>query len=199
MTELQITRYDALARRTGDLKGPGSKISEILTELFPVFDVENVPAELLLLMGTFLCVGRTAKNGVAAVFQASMLRNPVGSGKIMRLLEVRFSSTTAQEVFAGPTENNYSNLGTRAILDLRAFAPTTPVGEPRDDEILVAAPDFMRIQVNATDDVVLHPPIAQAVLSPNGAFGISTSTLATSLRATYMWLERTAEPSELNL
>ena len=39
MSQLQQSRYDQLLRRVGDLKGPGSKVNDVLHELFPMFDL----------------------------------------------------------------------------------------------------------------------------------------------------------------
>ena len=52
MFEVQQNRWDQLIRRVSGSIGPGSRVSETLSELLPVMDVERVPGELLRLMGT---------------------------------------------------------------------------------------------------------------------------------------------------
>jgi len=67
VTELQQNRYDQLLRRVGDLKGPGSKVNDVLQELFPTIDVENVPGELLFLMGTHIGLGVLPSPAVSVI------------------------------------------------------------------------------------------------------------------------------------
>jgi len=199
VTELQQNRYDRLLRRVGDLKGGGSKVNDALTELFPMFDVENVPAELLLLAGIKLCLG-SSDQGTPGVgfFRASMLRNPGNSGTLITLTSVSFASLGAQEIIMGPTLNTYTTAGVRAIADTRQFGPQAPVGQILTDDLLVPAPNFYRFRINSSEAFTFAPPGAVAVLAPGTAFGVSSTNDDTSLTVGYTWRERTAEPSELN-
>jgi hypothetical protein len=198
MSELQQNRYDRLLRRVGDLKGPGSKVNDALTELFPVMDVERVPAELRALMGSNLCVGSTIEAGIAANVQQAMLRNTAGTGVVMTILEVRVFSATAQTIVFGPTLNTFANSGVRAFTDLRLF-PSAPVGLILDGIALTAAPIFGRIRVNGDDEAIYHPPIGVGVVTPGTAFAFSGSIVNTDLITSWTWIERVAQPSELNL
>jgi len=199
MTELQQNRYDQLLRRVGDLKGPGSKVNDALTELFPMFDVENVPAELLLLMGTRLCLGGESLSAPGVtLFNQAMLRNPVGSGALITLLEIQVSSTVAQRYVWGPTLNTFANAEPTAFVDGRVFGQGT-VGQVLTEALLVVGPEFGTVRVQGNTPLKLAVPRGLAVLSPGTAFAISTTSADTALHLTFTWIERTAQPSELNL
>jgi len=200
LSELQQNRYDRLLRRVGDLKGQGSKVNDALSELFPMFDVENVPAELYLLGGIRICLGRTDQGTPGpALFRASMIRNPGGSNTIITLTSVVFASLAGQEIVLGPTLTSYTTAGTRAIADTRQFGPQAPVGQLLTDDLLVVGADFFRYRINSSEAFTFAPPGAVAVLAPGTAFSVSTGTADTSLTVGYTWRERQAEPSELNL
>ena len=82
MTEIQQGRYDALVRRVADLKGPGSKVNDMLEELFPVFDVEKLPSELYRLANIDLCFGGAGIAGVAAQSAALTLGNKLNRAEV---------------------------------------------------------------------------------------------------------------------
>lgn len=199
MSELNQNRYDQLLRRVGDLKGPGSKVNDALTELFPMIDVENVPAELLLLMGSRLALGGDNLAAPAATFFAQMmLRNPANSGFIITVLEARCSSTTDQQFVWGPTQNTLATAESTAFADTRVF-PEGTVGQVLSESLLVVGPTFGHGRALANTDLILNVPRGLAVLTPGTAFSVSTTDDATVLTATFTWLERVAQPSELNL
>lgn len=199
--EVQQTRWDRIIRRVSGSIGPGSRVSETLSELFPVIDVERVPAELLALGGTRLASGRTSQSATASNFQMAMLRNPGGSGALLRLVAVIVSSQSAQAFGMGITTNTFANLNAAntAFLDGRLFASTVPVGEVRNGISLSTGVRFLEIRGGVFESVVWQPPEAVAVLSPGTAFSITTTTINTQLATTFMWLERPAEQSELSL
>ena len=197
MSEILQSRYDRLVRRVADLKGPGSKVNDVIEELLPVLEVENVPAELLILQGTFLAMGRGGRNGAAPFFSQVMLRNPGESGQIMTIVEIRVFSGTAQLISLGPTLNTLANLSVGARGDTREF-PNGPTGEVRTEDLLVPGPSFYTAHVFDTE-AVIHPPLAMAVLGPGTAFSVSTSLANTDIQVSFLWKERGAEGSELNL
>jgi len=197
--EVQQTRWDRIIRRVSGSIGPGSRVSETLSELFPVMDVERVPAELLVLGGTRLAMGFTEQPGVAANFAQSMLRNPGGSNVIITILEARFSALTAQEILGGPTLNTFATAGTTVFADTRLGLVSPPTGLVLSDQLLVVGSEFYRFQVEASIDQVWSPPKAIAVLAPGSAFSLSTTSVASQFTCSWTWQERSAEESELSL
>jgi len=94
--EVQQTRWDRIIRRVSGSIGPGSRVSETLSELFPVLDVERVPGELLLLGGTAICVGANDNSGAAGQVARHQIFNPVGSGVIATVSKLIVASTVTQ-------------------------------------------------------------------------------------------------------
>ena len=164
-----------------------------------MFDVENCPAELLLLMGTRLCVGgENLGAGGATLFTQAMLRNPGGSGSLITVLDVVFSSTTSQRFVYGPTLNTLAVSEVSAFVDTRVFGEGT-LGQVLSEQLLVVGPTFGHIRALANSPQKLAVPRGLAVLAPGTAFSISTTTANTGMTVTFTWLERVAQPSELKL
>lgn len=202
VTELQQNRYDQLLRRVGDLKGPGSKVSEVLTELFPVLDVENVPGELMILSAYDLAFGGAARAGAAGEQGRVQIFNPVGSGKIMTVTKMLVSVSLGQDIRWG-----ISNVALDTAPQLQffrdtrkdPFKPSLPTGQIRTQSSVAAAPATCRIAVLIGDSFTLEDVNGLAVLSAGFGLEVGTTTLATEITACFYWRERTAEPSELNL
>ena len=165
-----------------------------------MIDVENVPAELLLLMGSRLCLGgdNLGQPG-ATFFNQAMLRNPGDSGVIITLLEARVSSNSgAQRYVWGPTLNTLATVEPTAFTDTRVFGEGT-VGQVRSEALLVVGPNFGSGRSPNNQDLILNVPRGLAVLAPGTAFEVSTTVADTAFGFAFSWLERVAEPSELNL
>ncbi len=199
--EVQQTRWDRIIRRVSGSIGPGSRVSETLSELFPVVDVEQVPAELLALGGTHMAMGRSTAAPLAANFQLSMLRNPGGSNAIITLLAVAINTSGLAGVALGLTLNTFSNLNTAntAFSDGRLFGIPQPVGEVRDEPNLVAGVEFFVLDADQVKGGLIQPPKALAVISPGTGFSVSTRSANVSLLCSFLWIERPAEQSELSL
>ena len=199
-SELQQNRYDQLIRRVGGIIGPGSKVSEALTELFPVIDVERVPAELLLLSGTKLCNGGDFLTGVAAQRSRIQLFNPAGSGHIATITLATISPSSTSGVVAGLVDIELANLvATSRFRDGRLGVADSPVCEVRKDNDAVIAPDVFQMNVLANSSIFLQDDNGIAVLTPGTGYQISTTTILLSLLVGFYWRERPAEPSELEL
>ncbi len=199
MTELQQNRYDQLLRRVGDLKGPGSKVNDALTELFPMFDVENVPAELLLLSGSRLCAGNIFVGaGGATFFSTTLLRNPAGTGIIARLIEVSVIAVQ-QNIVLGPTTDTAAILGLETFLDTRILGEGTALFVQGTNTIAAVGALFYTINTGADAAIIYRPPAAIAVIAPGTAFSIGAGLADTAIQVSYLWIERVAQPSELNL
>ena len=197
--EVQQTRWDRIIRRASGSIGPGSRVSETLSELFPVLDVERVPGELLILGGTQIAIGQTTTAPSAALIPGSMIRNPGGSGNLITITQVVIVSTTAQPGVAGPTLNTFPTAGTQTIRDTRRGPAGKPVGQALSDNALVPGPIFFRFPLNGSDPFVLKDDNGVAVLVPGTAFAVGCTVANTDLQVGWMWRERPAEESELSL
>jgi len=199
MSQIQQSRYDQLLRRVADLKGPGSKVNDALTELFPMIDVERVPDELLLLSNTRLCVDTATVNPAALEIAKIMLFNPVGSGKL----------ATVTAVYVGLTA------GDHILMDLRgqAFSTEPGLGVVRDTRVGVSTAAVCQVQTEvgvatitphavwrtlANTDNKFGGDHSLAVLGPGSGLLFGTLSINITMTATFFWRERQAEPSELN-
>ena len=164
-----------------------------------MIDVENVPGELLLLMGSRLCVGGGNIPTVGAgFFPQAMLRNPGESGVIITLLEIRAGSGVALRYVWGPTLNTLANGHNSAFTDTRVFGQGT-VGQVLSESLLVAGPNFGNGRAGPGRDIVLKIPRGLGVLMPGSAYSVSSSLDNVSFSFSFTWLERVAQASELNL
>lgn len=199
MTEIQQSRYDQLLRRVADLKGAGSKVNDVLEELFPVLDVERVPGELLWLSGTRLCVG--ASTGIGAVGETFRIQvfNPVGSGVLATVSTALFDVDAISNMRAGITTTALATgVGTEVFRDGRRAANAQPTCQIRT-ESTVAKTDanyFTRVIANVMN--TLQDTNELAILSPGVGFEIGSDTTAKTIHVTFLWRERVAEPSELS-
>ena len=198
--EIQQTRYDRLLRRVGGMIGPGSKVGTVVSELFPMIDVENVPGELLALMGTRLGFGGASITAGAGNRGKLQLFNPAGSGKLVTLTTVVLSSNTTQ-TFRFDTEDAIRGaaVGTAGFRDTRAPAAevTSAVINFQDDATTI--PSAARLAMIADTPFLFTDPNGIVILQPGTGWTVSTETLATSVQATFLWRERVAEQAELSL
>lgn len=198
--ELQQNRYDQLIRRVGGLIGGGSKVSEVLGELFPVLEVENTAPELRLLGGTILGLGQRRSNGVAALQQRIQLFNPAGSGNLITITACEVLSGTRQAVALGLVDTALATAtATQRPRDGRVNILSPILGQIRFGNSAVVAPDVGRFQVQANEGRQLENSDGLFVLPPGFGLQLSTTTLNTLLDVTFWWRERVAELSELNL
>jgi len=202
MAELQQNRYDRLIRRVGGIIGVGSMVSDALSELFPMIDVENVPSELLALEGTHVAGCSVESGGTAALNNQHQVFNPAGSGHLLTVTHALVASTTTQVLFFGlATATLATNIANPRFRDGRV-SDITPVGQNNVDTLLAATPNTYRVQVNGGAGIasfMLDDPNDLAVLPPGFGFQVTTSTVNTGLTTTFFWRERPAEPSELIL
>ena len=196
--DLQTARYDGLIRRVGGLLGGGSKVTETLSELFPMVDVENLPAELLFLAGWR--TGYRAINISATPGQTSrgQLINPLGSGLIVSVTDVWLEMTSIQQV-------NYT---TESVL----FTPIFPgrkrdtrTGAIEDTGAVVALAStgntVRRGSLTLLGNVTFHHHASNNdlfVLAPGTAIEYGTELDNLNLALTFFWRERAALSSELN-
>jgi len=200
LTEIQQSRYDQLLRRVCDLKGPGSKVNDALTELFPMIDVENVPGELLMLAGTRICMGGGTLAGVAAQAITAQLFNPVDSGKLITVTRVYAAWLGSTTVRWGTTVVSLATpIGTERFRDTRLIVPAAPSGEIHQLSRVPLATGINQARLANNDTFELNDPNGVAVLAPGTGFEIGNATLDLDIHYGFNWRERVAEPSELNL
>lgn len=198
--EIQQNRYDQTLRRITGIIGPGSKVAEVLTELFPVIDVERVPGELLILGGTDLGGGAASLDGGVGNSSEINIHNPADSGKLITVTRYMLATSAAQSILVGYSLGVFGGLTNREFYrDLRRGDLFHPVGQIRT----LAAPTFVpadmqfRMLPNTLVDISDENGIA--VLPPNSSFRVGTASLDQLLVANFFWRERAALPSELSI
>lgn len=197
---LQQTRYDRLIRRVGGIIGPGSKVGEVIPELFPMIDVEQVPMELLVLAGTNSAGASSNQAGVAAVVQQSQLFNPPDSGKIATITSMFIRAETTQQIQYGlVTVALAGNPDTARFLDGRLGVTGSPACQIHDGNSGTIAPTVVRVFVLADQFVHVNIPKGCAVLSPGVGIQVTTTTINTALTCSFLWTERVGERSEFLL
>jgi len=196
VTELQQNRYDQLLRRVGDLKGPGSKVNDVLQELFPTIDVENVPGELLFLLGTRIGWGAAAKAPTAGKKAAIQLFNPEGSGQLVTVSTVLISGATLGDYTWGTSSSGLgTNTGIPRLRDLRLGSNEQGVSQLRTSADQVAQ-NLGRFRSNGGLLNTLTDGNSFCVLSPGTGITIVGDTDVV-ISVSFFYRERIAEPSEL--
>ena len=198
--EVQQTRWDRLIRRVSGSIGPGSRVSETLSELFPVLDVERVPGELLLLGGTRLGTASFPVQATITEFPGAQIENPANSNAIITVTKVMlsadgagtflWSTVNAQLATALPTASR--------LRDTREVFPVQPVGLLRISTALAAPVDSIGRAILIGNRVLeLTSENGLAILAPGERFTVGHDTANTLLEAAFFWRERPAESAEL--
>jgi len=197
VTELQQNRYDQLLRRVGDLKGPGSKVNDVLQELFPTLDVENVPGELLLLMGTRIGWAGTSTSPTAGKRPAIQLFNPLGSGQLVTVSSVIVGASGTSDFFWGTTTIALAtNTGIPKLRDTRNEGGPRGVSELRTSPDAVALASGVMRLLGATVHT-LGDGNSFCVLSPGTGITF-VGQIDANIKINFNYRERVAEPSELS-
>lgn len=196
--ELQQNRYDRLIRRVGGLIGVGSKVSEVIGELFPMIDVENLPGELFVLAETRLGMGAVTNAGFAALQNHHQLFNPVDSGQIITISHINIMSNATQLIRYGlVTVPLAAAITNRQFRDSRLPIGPNTLGELRGAQLAATTPNVGRIAVIANTNNVLEDRNDIAVLGPGTGFELLTESVNSSFLTSFFWRERAAEASEL--
>lgn len=196
--ELQTARYDNLVRRLGGLLGPGSKVTETLSELFPVIETERLPAELLFLGGWITGMNTQIVNATVGQTSRVQVFNPTGSGKIAVLTAVHLTNGgSAQTIDWQINETPLAALNTGITRDTHAgFSVGTAVGTT---ELSTGnTPRAGTFIVTGNSTFVFEVQNGIAVLAPGSGVEFGTNADNVTLAATFFWRERVALPSELN-
>lgn len=198
--EVQQTRWDRIIRRVSGSIGPGSRVSETLSELFPMIDVEQVPGELLLLGGTRIGFGGVVVTPSPLAFGRMQLFNPADSGVLATITTVILSTTAdsplrwtldsaAREDQASSERHRDGRVVVTAETTCRVFSEST----------VTQLPAIGNARVLADTPFILEDTNGVAVLSPGSGFSIGANTVNVGVTGTFYWRERTAENSELSL
>jgi len=201
MTEIQQNRYDRLVRRATNIVGGGSQVNDTLNELFPIIDVENLPAELYALANTRLCAGNTQVQAGAGLRPQLQVFNPAGSGQIMTVTRFIVSSTTDPILSWSIGSAAMTTLGARGSFRDTRFTPAateTSTAELRVQSTAVPIGAVGNARTLALTPLDFADENGLAVLMPGFGFEIESSVVATFLTCSFYWRERATEPSETN-
>ena len=198
--EVQQTRWDRLIRRVSGSIGPGSRVSETISELFPMLDVERVPGELLRLGGTFIGFGGGSITAAAGQVPTAQLFNPAESGVLVTITSVHFSCGVDTVVRWGiSTAGIGTEIATERFRDTRDLIPKSPVAQVRQRSAVAFANAISQSQVLAGVDFLLQGRNTVMVLAPGTGLEIGSNQLVSTIFYGFEWRERPAEQSELSL
>lgn len=196
--DLQTARYDQLLRRVGGLYGGGSKVTEVLPELFPVLEVENTTPENLLLTGWREAWQNIEEASPAAELAAVSLTNPVDSGIIVAVEELDLRVDTVDNIQMLVTDTLDTSPAIRGLFrDGRLGGNRNTTCELRNFSN-VATGAGARLRLAANELVHLKPRNGICVLPPGTALQIGTTGTQLRIAVNYYWRERVALDSELN-
>ncbi len=194
--DLQQARYDQLVRRVGALYGGGSKVVEVLPELFPVIEVENTTPELIALSGWRTAWQSTTRPRDVGAVSTSQLSNPAGSGVIVSVTQVMIQV----------------DLDTAVQSEIGNVIIGTPVsglwrdgrfGVPRNSTAQASSADGvavgggLRLQMATGEEFSLRDDNGIVVLSPGTTLDVATTSFNIVMTVNYWWRERLAQTSEL--
>jgi len=196
--DLQQFRYDNLIRRVGGIIGPGSKVKEALSELFPTLDVEQTPAELLWLSGWRMAWGGDALNASAGETARIELFNPVGSNKMLTVTDFVVTTNATATIFWTTTNVSFpSTVSPQKLRDTRRGAFEVPTGEIRRLSAVGTTVATNQAAVIASVPFHFRDDNAIAVLFPGSGLEVGSSVVASTIRVSFNWRERIIESSEL--
>lgn len=199
-SDLQTPRFDQIIRRVGGIIGPGSKVSEALTELFPTIDIEQLPGELLLLGQTAICLGSALVTGAAGETARIQLFNPAGSGKLVSISTVTISSDSIQRIRYATTNTALTTgVGTETFRDRRLAGTSLPTAQIRTDSTVARTDAHGSFSQLKDSPAYLNDENTVAVLPPGSGFEVGAQVFATEINVTFFWRERLGLESELNL
>jgi len=198
-SEIQQNRYDRLIRRVAGIIGPGSKVSEVLTELFPMIDVENVPSELLILAGTDSCFGGGTITGAAGEAGKAGVFNPAGSNTILTVTQVVVATVGSTDTLRWGINTNElgTRIATERFTDTRKPLTQLPVGKVGSESAVALANATGQTRVLANSNFRLLGKNDLVQLSPGFGFEVGRATVATTMIFVFYWRERPMESSEV--
>lgn len=195
--DLQQARYDQLVRRVGALYGGGSKVVEVLPEVFPVLELEDTTPELLALSGWRMAWQSTERLSAVGNNSSSQIFNPAASGQIVAVTQVTLRTDKATNVQMELTTTQTGAPISGLFRDSRFGVPRSTVAQVSTIDggaIGGGARIFMPIDVN----FVLRDDNGVVILTPGTGLDVGTVNTQIRLLVNYFWRERQAQESELN-
>jgi len=198
--EVQQTRWDRIVRRVSGSIGPGSRVGETLSELFPVLDVERVPGELLILGGTHICWGSGRVNQVAGELGFTQLENPADSGTIATVTTFMTTLPVGGILRWGRSNTALgTQTGGETWRDSRRLVTERPTCKIRSGSQVAVVGGTGVARITGGFTFVNTDPNDVTVLAPGTVFEVGSEAVNTTFFATIYWRERPAEQSELSL
>lgn len=194
--DLQQARYDQLVRRVGALYGGGSKVVEVLPEVFPVLELENTTPELLALSGWRTAWQSTERPAVSAQQSASQLRNPVGSGMLVAVTQILIRCSPATTIQAEISTALFGTPVSGLYRDARFGTPRNTAAQVSSaDNIVIGGGLRLRLLNNIQERLLDINGIV--VLTPGSNLDVGTTGTDVLMTINYLWRERLAQESEL--
>jgi len=174
-------------------------VNDALTELFPVIEVERVPAELLWLSGWHVGVGSAQLAAEVGSTSKIQLFNPDDSAHLIVLTRVDFSTSVGIIVEATTSLAALTtDVGGAQFRDTRTGISEGTVGQIRTQVDGVGLPGTWQFRTLANVTGTIKDENAVAVLAPGTGYTIAPAGTNQFIVASFFWRERLAEPSELN-
>ena len=171
-------------------------VNDVLQELFPTIDVENVPGELLFLMGTRIGWGSASKSPTAGKKAGIQLFNPAESGQLVTISTVFISGTNTHLVTFGIVSLALAtNTGVPRLRDGRVAVGTSGVSQLRTSPDAVALVSG-QVRLTNASTITITDNNSVCVLSPGTGISV-VGQIDVNLTVTFFYRERVAEPSEL--
>jgi len=199
MGRVQQGRWDRLARKIADQFGPGSKAGELLSDVFPVMELENTTMELKVLTKWDFGVGSAHGTSAAATTNGMQIFNPGGSGKIVVVTQVIITIGGNQDVSGGiafVALADASVAGVKRNTIAGASRATVALIQQEDDAPTI---DDIFIAGKSGEPYTMSDPDGIALLYPGSGLRFTNVSDASELNITFTWRERSAVGSELEL
>ena len=198
MAEIQQNRWDRIIRRVTGSVGTRSHVSESLSELFPVIDVERVPGELLVLGGTRLAHGGAVLVASPGNRGKIQLFNPAESNHLVTVTRILIRSAVTGALRVAMDAAARTNDSTAArYRDTRLGITQLPVAKVRSENTATAIAGIVQLFTIADVQLDIRDENGVAVLAPGTGISFGPDLINTAVSGSFFWREREALPSEL--
>lgn len=196
--DLQQARYDQLVRRVGALYGGGSKVVEVLPEVFPVLELEDTTPELLILSGWRLAWQQISQDAVVGQTSKVQLANPAGSGILAAVTHLSIRVDTIANVQMEVSDTLLVSAAIRGLFrDGRLGGNRATTCQLRSDPNIPTG-GGLRLFINNDLEFEVTDDNGLCVLSPGTALDVGTVNDNILISVNFFWRERQAQESELN-